>query len=240
MYEERRFYPNVVNDEDEDFEKVLIIPTEKSIVQKMFFWNDDEDKYDEDYQITKLDINDNTMSYMCGIDKGEEVVIGLTTEDWAEIKSMLTSFSDTDNLVALRDFGMDNILSYSCDENGVYTFNVIISYVYDANADEDIVSYSKYVKHYTITVKDGYFQTVERIDFYDRDCEFVLGANQEPIPDGFGGYETSSSLRYDEKTTMTFQYGDAVDSAEIESVNTEIQKYDEMARNNQIPEGDAK
>ena len=240
MYEERRFSPNVINDDDEDYEKMIVIPTEKTIINKKFYWDDDEDKYSNDYQLTKLDINDSSMTYICGIDEGEEIAIKPSQEDWAEVKKMLTSFSDTNNYLALRDFNMDNILSYSCDENGVYTFNVIISYVYDTNSAEDIVDYSKYVNHYTITVKDGYFQTVDRIDFYDRDCEFILDANQEKIPDGFGGYETSSNLRYEEKSSMTFKYGDVIDSDEIESINAMIAKYDELAKNNQIPEGGIK
>jgi len=145
MYEEKRF------DQKEKDYKAIIIPTEKSLIQKLVSWNDEENKYSEDYQLTKLDINDRSKTYVYRMNKGEEVVFKPSNENWLEIKSTAKSFNNED-IEALKDFNIDNMLSYSCDENGVYTFNVVISNVYDANSDVDIVSYSKY-KYFVLNLK---------------------------------------------------------------------------------------
>ena len=230
--------------DDFHMDKVIVIPTERVIVGKVFVWDDEENKYSDDYQITKIDLNDKSMSYACGIDEGQEKAFSASQEEWTNFKNMLTSLDSEKetmaDVVALRDFGMDNILSYSRDENGVYTFNVMISYVYERDSQDEEFDYSKYVRHYTITVKDGYFQTVDQIVFYDWKCDFVLDANQQKIPDGFGGYETSSDIMYHQKTTATYKYGADVDNAEIEAINAMISKYDGLAKNGQLTEGGLK
>lgn len=240
LYETRRFYPNEFDEDSKNgdslrCDRAIVIPTGKSWILKSNIWDSEQGKFIDDIWImTKIDFNDRSMSYKCGVDTpdpdvgfdGGEFAYVPTTDKYDELKKEYLSLSGW-NIEYLRDYNIDNLVSYSLDENGVYTFNLIVSWY----------NYYHYTRHYTIKVKDGLFQSIDSIDFEAQNPTFVLDENGNKIPDKFGGYEIKQEHIIEKISSTIYKYGNDIDASELEFINNTVAEYDIKAQNNEISEG---
>jgi len=120
---------------------VLVIPTPNDIVIQYFYENNDS-------YFHKLDYENEETSYIYEIMDNEEVVYEL--EDYLNARSNLAKETDE----SLPNFYIENILSYEFDENGVYTFELIITRIDEQPkpTEESVQWYFKHMDYYTINM----------------------------------------------------------------------------------------
>jgi len=205
---------------------VLVIPTPNDIVIQYFYENNDS-------YFHKLDYENEETSYIYEIMDNEEVVYEL--EDYLNARSNLAKETDE----SLPNFYIENILSYEFDENGVYTFELIITRIDEQPkpTEESVQWYFKHMDYYTIKIKDGRFIYKKHLNamcsFFDDNILTDVAGNR--IPDGYGSYSIDKDYIYPEGyDEVNFVYGEDVDSKLINNLTTKINEVDNKIKNGEI------
>lgn len=181
-------------------EVALFIPLENGLLLQtnhdegvMCYYKVDYTSEADSYQYAEFE-GEEYIDYVEGYHPGDDGIKKELARTWDE---------------SIPEFGINNLVSYECDENGIYTFEVVVVTV----SENEIDHYRKRMNHYTFKVKDGRFIYKQH---FTADCNFSDGEiltdyEGNKIPDGFGGYLVDRSYNAPNiYPAVEFYYGNEI------------------------------
>lgn len=220
----------------------IMVPTKDALMMTMYEYDLATNEWSDKVYIEKVDFNDAENCweyYKVAEEESLESMFG-TSSGHKEYVKMQKSYGERS---LLPTFGIDNIVNYDCDENGVYTFDLVVTCVDDMSSD-DSGNYVKYMYDYTIQVNDNRIVKASCLEFDSYTsggadgCTFETDLEGNYIPDGFGGYVIKEDLVYSEDWgSFEYSYGEDIEYledmlAKVADVEARIESGDLVVQSN--------